>query len=202
MTTACSIAGCTRPQVTRGWCRLHYVRWQRHGDPLYTKQPNRGDMEARFFAMVDMNGPFASNHPELGRCHLWMGSLSEGGYGRIGEGRKKVWLAHRWAYERWVGPVAEGLELDHFACDLRHCVNPAHVRPVTRRENSLRGETIAARAAAKTHCPQGHPYDEKNTYAHPIKGGRSCRQCHREKVRAAYRAKRQGHDPTPSQEST
>lgn len=32
----CSIAGCSKPHLARGWCSTHYARWRKHGDPLVT----------------------------------------------------------------------------------------------------------------------------------------------------------------------
>lgn len=52
------------------------------------------------------------------------------------------------------------------------------LEPVTQRENLLRGETITARNAAKTHCPRGHAYTAENTYVRP-RGSRECRTCNR-----------------------
>jgi hypothetical protein len=91
-------------------------------------------------------------------CWLWTAGLN-GGYGvyTIG-GRPRP--AHRLAYEELVGPVPDGLQLDHL-CRVRRCVNPAHLEPVTSKENTRRGtavDVIAERQRSKTHCPRGHPY--------------------------------------------
>jgi hypothetical protein len=110
--------------------------------------------------------------PESG-CWEWTGAITRLGYGNAYVGGRTM-LAHRAVYEALVGPVPNGLTLDHL-CRNRGCVNPAHLEPVTHRENVLRGEGFAARHARKTHCPRGHPYDEKNTEWY--RGGRYCRAC-------------------------
>ena len=90
-------------------------------------------------------------------CWLWIGAVSVNGYGKLKVNRRTK-LAHRVVYEDLVGPIPAGLTLDHL-CRNRQCVNPRHLEPVTLRINTLRGETVTARAAARTTCPAGHPYD-------------------------------------------
>lgn len=70
-------------------------------------------------------------------CWLWYGYTNRYGYGRFyWNGRSG--FAHRFAYEHWVGPVPEGLELDHL-CTVPACCNPSHLEPVTTQENTTRG---------------------------------------------------------------
>ena len=131
-------------------------------------------------------------------CWLWPGA-NVNGYGQTGwveGGRPRRALTHRAMYEAQVGPIPRGLTLDHrchdprtcrpesaSSCPHRRCCNPAHLEPVTARVNVLRGGSFAASNAAKQVCPNGHPYDDANTYRAPD-GGRQCRVCRSEHVRA------------------
>lgn len=69
-------------------------------------------------------------------CHLYSGQLTRTGYGVFKIGRKNF-AAHRVAYEQWVGPIPPGLDIDHL-CNVRNCINPAHLEPVTHAENLRR----------------------------------------------------------------
>lgn len=110
-------------------------------------------------------------------CWRFAGSKVRG-YGQFRyEGR--LHLAHRVAYQLLVGPIPEGLQLDHL-CRVRDCINPSHLEPVTHAENVRRGiagEVTRARMLAKTHCAQGHEWNEENTGRQP--GGRKCLACRR-----------------------
>lgn len=114
-------------------------------------------------------------------CWLWTGGRGDYGHGVYHVTHRHQVRAHRYAYEELVGPIPDGLVLDHL-CRNPPCVNPAHLEPVTQRVNTLRGATIPAANAAKTHCVNGHPFDEANTYIRPD-GARSCRTCCRARTR-------------------
>lgn len=102
------------------------------------------------------------------------------GYGQLKvkrpDGREGTERAHRVVYELMVGPIPEGMILDHL-CRNRWCVRPDHLEPVTHRTNIFRGEGLAPANAAKTHCPQGHEYSPENTYAYNDGRVRMCRRC-------------------------
>jgi len=109
-------------------------------------------------------------------CWLWTGALNDEGYGAVRGPNKKNTRAHRFAYEITVGPIPPGLTLDHL-CRTRNCVNPAHLEPVTNKENLLRGEGWAAKNARKTHCVHGHEFTPDNIYTIPGRTWRECRKC-------------------------
>jgi hypothetical protein len=128
----------------------------------------------RFWSLVGSGGSLPLP-PGLGPCWLWKGHVGPNGYGYAGKGK----LAHRVVYEALVGPIPDGLDLDHL-CRVRACVNPAHLEPVTRAENLWRGAL-----ARLTACPRGHPYDRIDHDQHR----RSCSICKRAKDQR-WRARR------------
>ena len=108
-------------------------------------------------------------------CHEWTAGTAGEGYGYFYTGRTEPGqhgrvYAHRWAYERYVGPIPAGMVIDHL-CRNRACVNPEHLEPVPQRVNVARG----AGNGSQTHCPQGHPYSGPNLRVY--RGTRYCRAC-------------------------
>lgn len=117
-------------------------------------------------------------------CFLWVGSCNKAGYGRFRIGNRIV-VASRFAYELVHGPLPKGKYALH-SCDNPPCCNHRHLRAGSQQENvedrdrrkrDARSRGIHANAL-KTHCPSGHPYDEKNTGRYR-KGYRICRECAR-----------------------
>lgn len=107
-------------------------------------------------------------------CWHWLGALDRDGYAQFRlEGRAP--MAHRVAYEHFVGPIGGGLEIDHL-CKNRSCVNPVHLQPVPHAENVRRGDA-GKWLAQKTHCPSGHRYSPENTRLKKLRNGRFGRSC-------------------------
>jgi hypothetical protein len=130
-----------------------------------------------------------------GGCWEWTSStITDENYAMTWwDGRMR--MAHRAIYEILVGEIPADLTLDHLCCSPewcsggvecmhRRCVNPDHLTPASGRDNTLRGNGIAARHARRTECSKGHPFDAENT-AVRSGGGRRCRTCQREATRAS-----------------
>lgn len=131
---------------------------------------------ARFWAKVN----------KTDSCWLWTGGKWPNGYGYF-RNKNKFHLAHRWAYEQLVGPIPTGLVLDHVkkrGCCHKHCVNPAHLEPVSNKVNLLRGQSFSGVNSRKTCCIHGHAFTVENTIIDPL--GRKCRQCSADKSRRKY----------------
>jgi hypothetical protein len=120
-------------------------------------------------------------------CWLWVGAINRGGYGHMSVKYEDGWrvrTVHRVAFRILIGPIPEGLELDHL-CRVRRCCNPWHLEPVTKTVNIRRGlapVTSGRWLRDRTHCPKGHPYNEENTRV-SSSGRRHCRTCDRDRAK-------------------
>jgi hypothetical protein len=122
----------------------------------------------------------AANMEVEGECWVWTRYRNaRGGYGRISVGGRLA-TTHRSAYELLVGPIPEGMTLDHL-CRNTACFNPDHLEIVTVAENIRRG-TQGWNMRIRTHCPRGHEYTPETTWI-GNKNDRHCRACAREKAR-------------------
>lgn len=140
----------------------------------------RADPSERFWAKVERGEP--------DECWPWVAYLYRNGYGMFTpiNGGPKV-MAHRYAYEVTVGPIPGGLTIDHL-CRNRACCNPAHMQPVTRGENAIRGGglTVAIQRRherAELACTAGHPRTPEHATREKSSGSWRCRTCRNEKRR-------------------
>lgn len=165
----------------------------------------RNNPEATFLLRVNKDGPppgadtlAAGKDP----CWLWTGAPNGTGYGRILVSGRRM-MAHRFSYETYVGPIPQGLDLDHL-CRVTLCVNPAHLEPVTNVENTMRGMGKGAVYARRDHCKNGHPFPANG----PLRSdaGRRCLTCEQERSRRRHAGRptngerthcRKGHEYTP-----
>jgi hypothetical protein len=172
-----------------------------HKEAIRAGQRRRyGTLWERFFRTVTKDGP---EFQDKGRCWMWHGVVEKSGYGRLMvDGRMQ--LAHRIVMTLHGNQPPQHLVVDHM-CQRRLCVNPAHLRIVTRfvsgRENN---NSPFAKNAQKTHCPSGHPYEGHNVYLHtPSKmkdrygkwmkkpvTGRLCNICYLRTMKNPTRSKR------------
>jgi hypothetical protein len=181
----CIESDCDRPATTRKRCDRHYQSWRRSPEGDVVQDPRRLTTEQRFWLHVDVRGP--------DECWPWTGALNKYGYGIFQLAKGKSIKAHRFALMIDVGELPTDTSVDHTChnrdrrcndgdqCQHRRCTNRRHLDPTTGRINTLRGRSVGAVNARKTHCPQNHPYDEANTC---LSGGRrKCRACHRDRAR-------------------
>lgn len=137
----CSVDECGRKHKGHGLCDLHLLR-KRKGIPL--DRPLRSQFSNPIEAFEFRSMPVS----ETG-CVIWLGSISDRGYGKMYSNGKYVY-AHRFAYEKAHGSLPDGLQLDHI-CHVRCCVNPAHLRPATNKQNheNLKGSRSDSRSGIR-----------------------------------------------------
>lgn len=156
----CSIEGCERARYGRGWCNMHYQRWRKRGslaDPVrvtrlcefpgctrkhaargycnsHRSQQLRGELVRPLVGKaIPIEERVWSRVTKTGTCWLWTGGTTTHGYGVLWDGAR-LEGAHRYFYRTLVGPIAPGHDIDH-KCFAPNCVNPEHLRPVTRKQN-------------------------------------------------------------------
>lgn len=174
MDKICSWHNCSRPVKYRNLCGMHIAR-QKRGADMDAPPREWSPWPRRLWEKVDRKGE--------DDCWEWLAFRNEEGYGVIamnGYPRR----AHRMSYELLIGPIPEGLHLDHL-CRNRGCVNPKHLEPVTNAENIRRAQPFRVPMEPRVQCPNGHEYTPENT-RRAKDGTRRCRTCERRDALAGY----------------
>lgn len=127
--TICKIEGCGKPVDSRGWCRMHYSRWKRHGDP--TKTAGRPHVKTR----AELAEYVLSRLVPNGECLDWPGNRYRCGYGVTGFMAKKKLATHRIVCEHVHGAPPPDKPHAIHSCDRKICCNPAHLRWGSRSDN-------------------------------------------------------------------
>ena len=176
---------CPDPSQARGLCPKHSSRMRTHGTVMAAALARKPWPYNMLLNMA----------PQPNGCIWYTGRIDAQGYGSVtitGDRQRPV---HRAAYEYFVGPIPDGLHVDHLchgwdadcpcgpACLHRRCINVDHLEPVTPQENAARGRggSVNNPRSAQTHCIRGHEFTEANTYRHGNR--RHCRTCKIEKQR-------------------
>lgn len=155
----CTEPGCAKRTHARGMCATHYQRWSRYGRTVLRPNSTQTCMAAGCELNIDsyglcnvhyqrmkkhgrIEGPslieriVARYEVDADGCWIWQGKPDAAGYGRISVA-DNVQYAHRVSFETFIGPIPEGLTIDHL-CRVRACINPGHMEPVTLSENVRR----------------------------------------------------------------
>lgn len=166
----CSIGDCERVgRIRRGWCDMHYSRWQRRGVPTAARRTVAERLMRRASVVQRVDG--------FDECWEWTGTRS-GGYGMVQVGGR-AHPAHRMALIHLGGiAVSDDHEVDHL-CRNRACIRPSHLEAVTHRENTVRGVSMVAVNAAKVECLRGHSLLSDGDVYISTSGSRDCRACRR-----------------------
>ena len=126
----CSIVDCGKPVKARGWCDAHYMRWQRHGDPLAARAYRQLGMSLQdvFDREIDRSVP-------NGKCLEAVCTTANDGYPRVGYNGKSVKLSRVAVALKENLPLGGDWKALH-SCDNRACINPKCLRSGTTQDNA------------------------------------------------------------------
>lgn len=183
-TKTCSFEGCGRQHHAYNLCKAHYFQRRTGAElhPIHSTQRPAGTPPRILYDEATCQNPNL-----IGPCHVFRGSKGHHGHCRVLVCGKLIYV-HRYIWERDVGLIPEGMVIDH-QCRNPACCNVNHLRVVTVKVNAT--ENVVGCCwqllSARTHCPQGHPFDEENTFWR-ADGGRRCKACHK-KWKESYNQK-------------
>lgn len=176
--------------------------WQHRHNPFHRKVklkkvPIENWSEKDIKRLMDKvyEGTLPPHRLDLGPCWENTYSVEGNGYKQMRLHGRLI-MIHRFVWVLHFGPIEDGLDINHL-CTNRGCCRIEHLEKITRKEHLHKTDVFKVYLlhAAKTSCPHGHPYSADNTYYWKNQRtglvGRKCRECHRTKVRAAQRAKKQ-----------
>jgi hypothetical protein len=123
----CSIDGCDKSALARGWCSKHYYRWKRCGTV-------DGDAGRAEYGSVQAFISDVALDFDADECLPWPFQISTTGYGRLAVGGKKK-IASRYVCELANGEAPTAKHEAAHNCGNKVCVNPKHLRWATRQEN-------------------------------------------------------------------
>lgn len=126
-TGVCSVDDCDRTVHGQGLCQKHARRLAKFGTTDAPKGAWGQPVEERFWRLVDKAGS--------DDCWLWTGGTA-GSYGVITLPGMPTRLVHRISYLLSIGEIPDGMEVDHRHTCPKGCVNPAHLRLATDKQNN------------------------------------------------------------------
>ena len=146
-TSICAGPQCDRAVRAKGLCNGHYEQ-KRKGRTLTALRPRRKQNMS-----AEGMGRWISQQVEIDSasgCWIWPHTLDRKGYGKVGF-QGKMRYTHRLMFSIFVGPLVEGLQVDHIECISTACCNPEHLRQVSHAGN------MQNQRGSRANNTSGHP---------------------------------------------